>query len=193
MANILFTEENSPFHVTCVFHNARTSFRMIDFKLKKGLPEYLSIIEEEKLIEIICNHIFEFKLVIISLNICADHIHFILVSSPANLTNLVGRLKSISSREFNIWRGITIPDQSRELNGNVETRGHAPLSTNRGATQNSFWAQKFNRVEITCNSQLENTINYILFNRIKHNLMPLSQKAQNLISKIISKDVFTFE
>jgi hypothetical protein len=47
--------EQEEFHVTCVMHNTRTSQRMIEYNVKKGKPEYLSIDEETKLIETYCS------------------------------------------------------------------------------------------------------------------------------------------
>ena len=70
------------YHVTCVMHNTRTSKRMIDYKVKAGRPEYLEPAEENKLIEILVNIIRESHLKILALNICADHLHFVLVCSP---------------------------------------------------------------------------------------------------------------
>ena len=140
-----------PFHITCVMHNSRTSIRMFNYKVKNGIAEYLTIAEEEKLLEIICDHVHQYKLSLLSLNICGDHIHFVITEESLYLNKVIGRLKSISSREFNIWRGLTIPIL-RVVVPVEKTRGHAPLSTtesklptstiSRGETQNSLWAQK---------------------------------------------------
>jgi hypothetical protein len=172
--------EQEEFHITCVMHNTRTSQRMIEYNVKKGKPEYLSIDEETKLIEIICQIINEEKLNILALNLCADHLHFAIVCNPENLTKIVGKLKSKSARTFNIWRGVTTP-----------TMGHAQPTENistiktRGKTQHSLWAQKFHRVEIKTTAQLHNVIEYITNNRIKHQLPPLKPETINLINSII--------
>ncbi len=194
-----------PFHITCVMHNSRTSIRMFNYKVKNGIAEYLTIAEEEKLLEIICDHVHQYKLSLLSFNICGDHIHFVINEESLYLNKVIGRLKSISSREFNIWRGITIPNFARfteEKWKHDQTRGHAPLSTtesklptstiSRGETQNSLWAQKFNRVEITSETQLLNTLKYIAENRVKHQLKSLSEKATKLIDGIISENRIQF-
>lgn len=204
----------SVFHITCVMHNARVSQRMIDYHVKRGEPEYLSSNEEEKLIEIICKIIKEDNLQILSLNICADHLHFVIECESNKLTTIVGKIKSKSAREFNIWRGITMLEESniQEPKGHLtmgakevgndeksnktteqETMGHAPLSKDyaplakqkRGKNYNSFWAQKFNRVEIVTDKQLYNVIEYIENNRIKHNLSPLPNRSFKLIKNIL--------
>jgi hypothetical protein len=73
------------------------------------------------------------------------------------------------------------------------TESKLPTSTiSRGETQNSLWAQKFNRVEITSETQLLNTLKYIAENRVKHQLKPLSEKATKLIDGIISENRIQF-
>jgi REP element-mobilizing transposase RayT len=128
---ILSELDQEEFHVTCVMHNTRTSQRMIDYNVKKGKPEYLSLKEEAKLIEIICQIIKEEKLKILALNLCADHLHFAIVCNPANLTKIVGKLKSKSARAFNIWRGVTIPIMGHaQPTANTPTMGHAQQTVN---------------------------------------------------------------
>ena len=175
----LIASECTPYHVTCVMHNTRTSKRMSDNGIKKGVGEYLTILEEEYLLKIICKHIAQNQLKILAINLCADHLHFALVCDTTQLEQIVGKLKSMVAREFNIWRGAT------------QTRGHAPLRDEhaplRGTTQHSLWAQKFNRVKITSAQQLYNVINYVSNNRIKHRLQPLSSEMENIIQQTIFK------
>jgi REP element-mobilizing transposase RayT len=194
-------EEREMFHVTCVMHNTRTSQRMVDFNVKTGQAEYLSVEEECELIKIIAGIIKDDHLRILSLNLCADHFHFVIACNPEKLTGIVGKLKSISAREFNVWRGITKPQESTPEN---LTRGHAPLSKpdpgqahendrTRGDTQNSLWAQKFNRKLIDTNDQLNNTLDYIENNRIKHNLPPFPPDISDLILSILTPCEKAFE
>ena len=256
-------DEKSIYHITCVMHNSRVSQRMIEYKVKRGKPEYLNINEEESLLEILCKIIEENNLTVIEMNLCADHLHFILVCNSNELTKIVGKIKSMSARAFNILRGITMghadstsghanstmehaPLQEEqhahlqeeqhahlqeEQHAHLQEEKHAPLqeeqhanSTSghahlqekqhahlqekqhahlqeekhahllkadislptRGETQNSLWAQKFNRKLIDSNEQLNNTIMYIRNNRIKHNLSPLSKQIQNRIQQVIT-------
>ena len=175
----LTASECTAYHVTCVMHNTRTSKRMSDNGIKKGVGEYLTIPEEEYLLKIICKHIAQNRLKILAINLCADHLHFALVCDTTQLEQIVGKLKSMVAREFNIWRGAT------------QTRGHAPLRDGhaplRGTTQHSLWAQKFNRVKITSAQQLYNVINYVSNNRIKHRLQPLSSEMENILQQTIFK------
>ncbi len=199
----IIEEDLQAYHITCVMHNTRTSQRMITHNVKKGIPEYLYIEEEQKLLEIICLHIQENKLRILALNVCADHFHFAIVCNPEKLTTIVGKLKAMSARAFNIWRGITETMGHAPLPKNIplheeqteeeKTRGHAPLPKNtilpRGETQNSLWAQKFNRQEIKDEDQLWNILSYIQNNRVKHQLPDLPQETISLMGKtIISYD-----
>ncbi|MCZ2223541.1 MAG: Eco57I restriction-modification methylase domain-containing protein [Chitinophagales bacterium] len=209
-------DEKSIYHITCVMHNSRVSQRMIEYKVKRGKPEYLNINEEESLLEILCKIIEENNLTVIEMNLCADHLHFILVCNSNELTKIVGKIKSMSSRAFNILRGITSGHAhlQEKQHAHLQEKQHAPLqeeqhanstsghanSTSghahllkadislptRGETQNSLWAQKFNRKLIDSNEQLNNTIMYIRNNRIKHNLSPLSKQIQNRIQQVIT-------
>jgi len=117
------------YHVTCVMHNTRCSKRMIEYNVKTGTPEFLNLEEEHKLLEIICQHIKEYSLEVLALNVSGDHLHFCIATEEKELGNVVGRLKSMSARAFNIWRGVTEPLQQQQ------TRGHAPLSTEQATTE----------------------------------------------------------
>jgi type I restriction-modification system DNA methylase subunit/REP element-mobilizing transposase RayT len=194
-------EERELFHVTCVMHNTRTSQRMVDFNVKTGQAEYLSVEEECELIKIIAGIVKGDRLRILSLNLCADHLHFVIACNSEKLTGIVGKLKSVSAREFNVWRGITKP---QEFAPEILTMGHAPLSSldpgqtpektrTRGDTQNSLWAQKFNRKLIDTNDQLNNTLDYIENNRIKHNLPPFPPDISELILSILTPYEKAFE
>jgi REP element-mobilizing transposase RayT len=169
-------------------HNSRSSIWMLNHNVKTGIAEYLTIVEEEKLVEIICDHIIKYNLQLTSFNICGDHIHFVILEDSLTLNNVIGRLKSISAREFNIWRGLTKP-----LNFTESTSEVSKISEKqRGETQNRLWAQKFNRVEISSQNQLKNTNKYITENRIKHQLMPLSNKTILLIESALTTDSIKF-
>lgn len=190
----IIEEDLKAYHVTCVMHNTRVSKRMIEYNVKRGTPEYLLPNEEDKLFEIIAEHIKENNLKVLALNICADHLHICLVCIPESLTTIVGKLKSMSARAFNIWRGITVPSENNEVERyTAEPRGHAPLANTaplpvplRGKTQNSLWAQKFNRKEIETEQQLWNVINYVTNNRNKHNLPPSSQAILHKIENVLT-------
>jgi REP element-mobilizing transposase RayT len=166
----ILASDYAVYHATCVMHNTRTSKRMEEFGIKKGIGEYLLISDETHLLKIICKHITQNQLKILAINLCADHLHFAIICKDNQL-----------AREFNIWRGVTVV---------TETRGHAPLSELqsvplRGSTQQSLWAQKFNRVKITSVQQLYNVVNYIVNNRIKHRLLPFSLEMEAIVEQTI--------
>jgi REP element-mobilizing transposase RayT len=177
----ILASDYAVYHATCVMHNTRTSKRMEEFGIKKGIGEYLLISDETHLLKIICKHITQNQLKILAINLCADHLHFAIICKDNQLESKVGKLKSMVAREFNIWRGVTVV---------TETRGHAPLSELqsvplRGSTQQSLWAQKFNRVKITSVQQLYNVVNYIVNNRIKHRLLPFSLEMEAIVEQTI--------
>jgi REP element-mobilizing transposase RayT len=165
------------FHVTCVMHNTRISQRMMDYKIKIDEPEFLEPEEEEKLIEILCEIIKEDKLKVLAINLCADHLHFVISCRPELLSAIAGKLKSKSARVFNIWRGITTPDEE-------SARGHDPLS--KRETQNNLWAQKFNRKLIRSEKQFWNVIQYIENNRLKHQLPELPERTIEMIQSVLT-------
>ena len=196
-------KEKQAWHITCVMHNTRTSQRMIDYHVKKGVAEWLLPHEEVKLAKIIRDIAIADDLNIVNLNICADHLHFVLIAEDeVKMTRIVGKIKAMSARQFNIWRGITTPRDTTvqtETVQTVQTMGHAPLShtpdtpdtpdtttPTRGSTQNALWAQKFNRNLITSYQQLDNTLRYIENNRIKHNL-PNNSELYKIV-KSFTKD-----
>ncbi|MCF6366633.1 MAG: hypothetical protein L3J35_10575, partial [Bacteroidales bacterium] len=89
-------------------------------------------------------------------------------------------------RKYNIEKGITVPAAAT-----AATRGHVPLSekeTNSKAEKNkkkynSLWVQKFGKKKITDKEQYRNTLNYIVNNRIKHEL-PENKELQNMAKEI---------
>ena len=93
----------------------------------------------------------------------------------------------------------------------TKTKEHAPLPTDtstimtplpdietksRGEKQNSLWTQKFGCKEITDDKQLQNTIEYVKNNRLKHELpiLPILEQSNMLHSLYQSYDhVFRVE
>ena len=102
--------------------------------------------------------------------------HLLLICEEDELTKIVGKIKAVSSRKCNIENGIT--------------RGHVPLSdpdtdtdtktrTSTKKKYNAFWTQKFGKSEIKSENYLNNTIEYIRNNRIKHEL-PKSERIEKI-------------
>lgn len=156
----VFTKKHKQaFHVTWVSHNARTSQRMIEYKIKKGegiwLDEELEMVVAKALAEMIT----EDKLNVMTFNICGDHVHMLLVCEPEELQNIVRKLKGKSAQKT-----------KEHLNVPKEETFH-------------LWAQKFNRKALEDEEDLANVYSYITDNRIKHNL-PINKGLQPLVSEV---------
>ncbi|MFO7799951.1 MAG: DNA methyltransferase, partial [Rhodohalobacter sp.] len=86
-------KEKQAFHVTWVTHNARTSQRMNDYKVKKGEPIWLNEELEIFITQEIAEIVKEDELNVLAYNICEDHVHILLVCEPDALPNIVRKLK----------------------------------------------------------------------------------------------------
>lgn len=162
------------FHVTWVTHNSRVSERMVIFGIKKGPSVWLNEESEIKITEIIARLVKENKYRVLAYNICGDHVHIILICEEDEIPKIVRHLKSVSSREYHVWRGMT--QTSEETNN-----GACPID--RGTTQNILWAQKYNISHITSEEQLTESVSYVQHNREKHRL-PISSQLQKIIKKM---------
>ncbi|MCD4680802.1 MAG: N-6 DNA methylase [Bacteroidales bacterium] len=192
--HIFRKKKKKVWHITTAIHNSRYSQRMFDNHVKLDEPIWLSENDELLITETIAEIVKEDKLNILEYNICGDHMHILLVCEEEELSTIVGKLKAVSGRKCNIAHGIT-------------TRGHVPLSYTNSETAtessgdtedstnsykkekkkyNSFWTQKFGKSEIKGEDYLDNTIEYIRNNRIKHEL-PKSER----IEKIKKEFLFT--
>jgi len=192
------------YHVTWVTHNSRVSERMRKYGIGKYLiPIILNETEEIEITEYILEMVIEDKLKIVAYNICKDHIHLIIVCDENSLEKIVQKLKAVSARKFNIAHGFTIPvvELKSLHNETIEQGSMLPCSDegvevekkmlpcskkkSRGKAQNQLWAQKFNQYEVISEEQLLNTYNYVMNNRIKHNL-PRSKELEIIIQKMIT-------
>ena len=165
-------KEKKIWHVTTATHNSRYSQRMFDNHVKLGKSVWLDKEDEIIITKTIAEIVEDSKntnngaspIEIIEYNICADHMHLLLVCEAEELPTIVGKIKSMTSRARNIAKGYTT------------TRGHAPLSASmattaeRGKTQTQLWTQKFGKSEVKDEEYLRNAIEYIRNNRIKHEL-----------------------
>ena len=150
-------DKTTIYHITCVMHNTRVSNRMIQYKVKSGNAVKLNLEQELILTDIIAEIIKKYNYLILAFNICSDHIHFVIVCNYEEISSIVQAIKSISSREFR--KEINIPTV--------------------------LWAKKFNKKIIDKEKQLTDTINYVDYNRIKHNL-PDNEKLKEIIGKMIT-------
>ncbi|VAW14250.1 hypothetical protein MNBD_BACTEROID03-766 [hydrothermal vent metagenome] len=58
-------------------------------------------------------------------NICGDHMHILLVCEEGGVSKIVGKIKAITSKEYNTEKGITVRRKKSESD---TTREHVPLS-----------------------------------------------------------------
>lgn len=136
------------YHITWVTHSSRASERMRAYKVpyKEGI--WLNSELELEVTKIISKIIKENEFKIIAYNICGDHIHIILVCEDSDLSNIVRKLKGMSSQKFKEYLNVSKTEKF------------------------SLWGQKFGKTQILNESQLINSINYVQNNRLKHDLPP---------------------
>jgi len=157
--NVFVEKEKKAFHITWVTHNSRTSQRMIDNKVKVGDAFYLNDDFEVEITKAIVAIAEEDKLNVMAYNVCADHVHLLLVAEESEIPNIVRKLKGKSSQKLKEY--LEIPKEE----------------------QFTLWAQKYNAKNIEDDTQLNNTIEYIQTNRVKHELhtnkglQPLVEKS----------------
>ncbi len=180
--HIFSKKKKKAWHITTAIHNSRYSQRMLDYHIKTDDASWLSENDEILITEIIAGIIKEDKLNVVEYNICGDHMHLLLICEEKKLTKIVGKIKAVSAREYNIKKGYTIPKGKSESD---ITRGHVPLSdTDTEAKKekkkyNSLWTQKFGKGEIKDDEYLNNAIEYIRNNRTKHKL-PISERIEKI-------------
>ena len=198
-------KEKKTWHITTATHNSRYSQRMFDNHVKLGEAVWLSEQDEIYITGIVADIVNEGNLNVVAYNICGDHMHILLVCDENELPKIVGKIKAVSARKYNIEKGITVPATTEESEEDEETRGHVPLSSsdtetvvdteaNSGSDSsmntkkekkkyNSLWTQKFGKRKITDDNDLQNVINYIRTNRQKHELLE-NKKLEKIINKM---------
>ncbi len=214
----VFTEKiKTAYHITTATHDSRTSQRMIDYKVRekrdgglrpKAEPIWLGQEDELLITKVIAETVEKDGLNLLAYNICGDHMHFILVCEEEEVDKIVGKIKAVSARAYNIEKGITIPSAAapaatrghvpllkQESEGDVplskpESEGDVPLSKqepvegpekeSKKKSYNSLWTQKFGCKEIKDDNQLWNTVEYINTNREKHGL-ETNKEMQSII------------
>ena len=184
-------KDKHAYHITTALHDSRTSKRMLDHKVREKrdggtnpLPNHEKLTAEEEVLiaEEVLGIVKEDKLKILAFNVCADHIHILLVCEEEDVPKILQKIKAKTARTVNIHKGITIPSTKEPAPLPSQKEQSAPLPQ-RGKKQNSLWTQKYGCRPITDETQLHNTINYIQHNRGKHNL-PESQTLNKLIDNL---------
>jgi REP element-mobilizing transposase RayT len=157
-------------HVVFTLKNSRYYYQRIKRINPKGyvattLP-YFDNKEEEAIIEQLCNAACELKLELIAFNFCGDHVHCIICSERESI-----------SKMMLLWKGKTSYNFNRSINPSSKD---SPTRINSTYPQ-GLWAKSFYQKVLRNETELCNTINYIVTNREKHGLKPLSQKSSQLI------------
>ncbi len=148
-------DEKYLFHVTMVTHNSRINERMKRLGIRVGQPVELLGRDEIDLVNHIASIVKKNQYQILNFNICKDHVHFLIYCQINKLECIVGNIKSVTSRKFK---------KSKSIN---------------------LWAQKFNRRVIENEEQLACVMNYIQYNRAKHNLRD-NERLKKLIAQMLT-------
>jgi len=165
------------FHVVLTTHNSRTSERMRKYSVKKGSSVYLNLRQELKVTTLIRDIILEMKYKCLAFNICRDHVHIILVCEYEELSSIVKVIKGKSSFLFNkskLSHNLKKLWSARFFRADLDVWGLAHLSNKNG------WLYE--------DSYLDNAIEYILNNRMKHELEVSDELEQIIKEFVITKD-----
>lgn len=171
-------KQKRAFHISTAVHDSRTSQRMLDYKVRelrhnKSQPQanVIPFSHEEEIIvsRVIADIAKEKNLHILAYNICVDHLHIVLVCEESEISQIMQLIKGRTSHIINKHR------RSKGLQPLVQTsvnetddKGLKPLAT--GEQNTPVWTQKFGLVGIDDDEQLQNTINYVNHNRLKHEI-----------------------
>ncbi|MFA6271873.1 MAG: transposase [Patescibacteria group bacterium] len=151
-------EDLLPYHITWVTHNSRVSERMVQFGVKRGEPVVLNNDDEVEITRYIAHMVHEEELRVIAYNICRDHVHMILLCTELEKDNIIRKFKGKSAQLYKHKHGY-----KEEFH---------------------LWAQKYSYTPIESDEQMMNTIEYIQYNREKHNL-PCNKGLQPLVDGMI--------
>lgn len=185
-------KDKKVYHITTAIHDSRTSARMVKYKVRErrdlGTNPYPNVIyftpeDDELITKTIADVVKQDQLNVLAYNICADHIHLLLVCDIDDIPSIMQKIKSITANKVNKTR---------------ITREHAPLRhapLRKGKKENKpLWQQKYSAPkEVTTEAQLQNTIRYIQNNRSKHELPEHSKALQNVISSLCTSPTQAFK
>ena len=202
-------KEKKAFHLVFTTHNSRISERMKQYGIVPGKSAELSLPQEIKLAEIFAEIAKNYELEILAWNICKDHLHIVLACTEEELYHQVRLMKSISSKKLNEWMNTENPIAEE----NTNPMGLDPLLSDNARLRealedaasyfpnehnNHLWSQKFFSVDTESwkwisdqesgfpyvATHLSNAIDYILWNRKKHQL-PKSTELEEIIAGFV--------
>ncbi len=188
-------QHKKAYHIKTAIHDSRTSDRMVKYKVRQrremGTNPYPNVIyftpEDDLVItRTIAEIVKEDHLNLIAYNICADHIHLLLVCDIKDVPSIMQKIKAITAKHVN---------REREKENIVFTREHAPLQEKKKKKKRKpLWQQKYSMPkEITSARQMNNTINYIQNNRSKHELPEHSTEIQDIIKTMCVSEQQAFK
>ncbi len=156
----VFTQKHKKtYHVTTALHDSRTSQRMVDHNVRElrdngnnPNKNYTLLTQEEEIIitKTVLEIVQQDKINVLAYNICADHMHILLVCEEEEVPKIMQKIKGKTARIYNSHKGINPKVQNGE-----DKAAH-------------LWTQKYGCTVVTDDTQLNNTINYIQNNREKH-------------------------
>ena len=144
------------YHITWVTHNSRVSERMVEFGIKTGEPFILDDEIRDNVWLYLNEKIKEKGYRVLELNILNDHAHCILVCEESECEEIVRNLKGYSSYML-----------ARQLKLSVEGKGR----------QSKIWADGFSATYLQSEEHLNNAIEYVKNNHLKHDISPLQQRV----------------
>lgn len=189
------TKDFGIYHITTAVHDSRTSDRMIEYAVRQrrnlGTNPYPNVIYFTALDDLIISQtiaeiVKEDGLKLLAYNICADHLHLLLICDIKNIPRIMQKIKAVNSKVLT-WEHNNTREHAPLL-----IKEHAPLQKKgkEKEKRKPLWQQKYSPPkESTSIEQLDNTINYIRNNRKKHELPPHSKQLQSIIDAMtVTKD-----
>jgi len=137
-SNVFKEKDKYAYHITTALYDSRTSKRMIEYKVRQKrdgganpYPNYEKLTAEEEILitEEVLQIVKEDKLQILAYNVCADHIHILLVCEEEEIPKIMQKIKAKTARKVNIHKGVTTPAtmEHAPLPSQNSEKEHAPL------------------------------------------------------------------
>jgi REP element-mobilizing transposase RayT len=196
----VFEEKNKKaYHITTAIHDSRTSSRMEKYKVRArremGTNQYSNVIyftpeDDFNITQTLAEIVKEDNLNILAYNICADHIHLLVVCELEEIPSMMQKIKgrtSYNNKNIKLNKGLKpLAEKEKQKEKATTYKGFKPLvEDNKEKKHKPLWQQKYSAPkEITTEEQLYNTVKYIQTNRAKHELPAHNKETQHLIDGI---------
>ncbi|MGO2359257.1 Eco57I restriction-modification methylase domain-containing protein, partial [Mesonia sp.] len=186
----VFKEKNKKaYHITTAIHDSRTSARMKKYKVRErremGTNPYPNVIyftpeDDLQITQSIAEIVKEDQLNLLAYNICADHIHLLLVCEIEEVPAIMQKIKGRTSYHHGLYNG-----QDNGFYNGLKPIAEKEKEKEKEKKKKPLWQQKYSAPkEITSQEQLHNTLRYIQTNRNKHELPAHSKELQNCIDQM---------